>query len=37
MVIDAAGERSEQGRLPNKSPGSSNAVSAPGAYPSTSI
>ena len=26
MIIDAAGERSEQGRFLSKSPGSSNAV-----------
>ena len=28
MIIDAAGERSEQGRFLSKSPGSSNAVLA---------
>ena len=28
MIIDAAGERSEQGRFLRKSPGSSNAVLA---------
>jgi hypothetical protein len=31
MIIDAADERSEQGRLLSKSPGSSNAVLGSGA------
>jgi hypothetical protein len=29
MIIDAAGERSEQGRFRSKGPGSSNAVMFP--------
>jgi hypothetical protein len=37
MIIDAAGERSEQGRFLNKSPGSSNAVLGLAAKPSPRV